>query len=174
MATYNMIVAMNEDAIIGIDNKLPWHIPDDLRRFKQITTNHIVVMGRKTFESLPNGPLPNRINVVITRDYDNYQSTNKLYFTNYEKSLSLLETLKENTKKEVFIIGGEEIYTLFMPICNLIYLTLVYKPLTQLPENRHFPITMDTLRKSYISIKNEDVYTGNDCYCQYYIFSKKG
>jgi dihydrofolate reductase len=72
-----LITALDIDGIIGLDNNLPWHVPEDLAFFKNMTQGHVVIMGRKTFESLPNGPLKNRINIVITRNSSHYKSTSR-------------------------------------------------------------------------------------------------
>ena len=64
---YELIVAMSKNGVIGNNNKLPWYIPEDLVNFSELTKGHIIIMGRKTFESLPNGPLKNRLNVVLSR-----------------------------------------------------------------------------------------------------------
>ena len=88
---FSMIMAYTPEGIIGKDNKMPWHIPEDLQNFRKITTNNIVVMGRKTFESLPNGKLPNRINIIVTKFPEKYIEETQLqnqiekqdiYFTN--------------------------------------------------------------------------------------------
>lgn len=116
----NMIVAVDSNGGIGKDNKLLWHIPGDLKRFKEITTGKTVVMGRKTFESLPfkNG-LPNRKNIVLTRTPK--ESTENVTYIN-----DINIVLNDNSKEEIFIIGGAEIYKLFMPYCNKLYLTQVF------------------------------------------------
>ena len=81
---FNIIVAHSYPEYgIGSDNKLPWHISQDLKRFKELTTNKIVIMGRKTWDSLPDSfrPLPNRFNIIITRHIDNYNDTDTTKFT---------------------------------------------------------------------------------------------
>lgn len=109
--TISMIAAIEINLGIGKDNMLPWHIPNDLKHFKNITNGHTVVMGRKTYESIGK-PLPNRTNIVLSR-------------THPEWSLQLiLDTAKQN---DVFIIGGSEIYNLFMPYADKLYLTLIHK-----------------------------------------------
>ena len=101
----SIIVAVAENNIIGGDNKLLWHIPEDLKRFKEITSGNTIVMGRKTFESLP-GVLPNRKHVIITRD-KNYTVDNE----NVEVIHSLSEVINKykNSHETAFIIGGGEI-----------------------------------------------------------------
>ena len=104
----NLIVAFNKKNVIGLNNKIPWHIPEDLKEFKRLTNNQIIVMGRKTFESLPNGPLKNRIHVIITNQTGYYDNNNeKIYYCNLKQSFSLLNKIKSETQKDIFIIGGE-------------------------------------------------------------------
>ena len=131
----NMILAITKNGIIGIDNKIPWYIKADLQRFRELTTNHIVVMGRKTFESLPNGPLKNRINIVITREPTNQTKKTtqyaNVYFTTIDEIDELIEKIQyqepSTPKKQVFIIGGAQIYNYFLNQTQKIYLTLIDK-----------------------------------------------
>lgn len=119
----SIIVAIAENSIIGGDNKLLWHISEDLKRFKKITTNHTIIMGRKTFESLPN-ILPNRHHVVITRDKNYVVDSDAVsIFHNLDEVLAKYE----NSDEEAFIIGGGEIYNLIFPYCKKMYLTKVKK-----------------------------------------------
>jgi len=132
-----MILAITKKGIIGIDNKIPWYIKADLQRFRELTSNHIVIMGRKTFESLPNGPLKNRINIVITRDPTNQPNqTNQtpqyenVYFTTINEIDELIEKIQHqetSSKKQVFIIGGAQVYNYFINQTQNIYLTLIDK-----------------------------------------------
>ena len=116
-----MIAAVGEDRSLGKDNKLLWHLPDDFKRFKQITTGHKIIMGRKTFESFPK-PLPNRFHIIITR--------NPEYTTDYPECTvvhSLEEALQLVQEKEkAFIIGGGEIYAQALPYSDRIELTRVH------------------------------------------------
>jgi hypothetical protein len=76
----NLIVCFNQKNVIGAKNAIPWHLPSDLKRFKHLTQGHIVVMGRKTYESLPVKPLPNRINIVITSNPENFEPKENIHF----------------------------------------------------------------------------------------------
>ena len=115
---FSAIVAHDKNHLIGGDNKLLWHIPEDLKRFKKLTTNHTIVMGRKTFESIGK-PLPNRLNIILTKDKD-FQAEGCLVFND------ISDVIKEvQNSNEVFIIGGGQIYNEFFPIINRIYVTLV-------------------------------------------------
>ena len=114
------IAAASENNVLGNDNKLVWHLPDDSKRFKQITTGHYIIMGRKTFESFPK-PLPNRTHVVITRQ-KNYAVPEGCIVVN-----SLEEALEISPKNEpVFIVGGAEIYRQSLSISDKIELTRVH------------------------------------------------
>lgn len=117
-----IIVAISENNVIGGDNKLLWHIPEDLRRFKEITSGHTIIMGRKTFESLP-GILPNRQHIIITRD-KNYSVDN----SNVEVIHSLSDVMHRysNAHESAFIIGGGEIYKQVIHSVDKIFLTKIF------------------------------------------------
>ncbi len=119
MSEFSIIVAIAKMNAIGQNNDLLAHISKDLKRFKALTSRHTIIMGRKTFESLPNGALPNRRNIVITRNTE-------LKFEGAEVVNSpeeAIELCKEDG--EVFIIGGATIYEAFLPYTNRLYLTLI-------------------------------------------------
>lgn len=115
----SIVVAVAKDGAIGKGNDLLWHLPGDLKRFKALTTGHTILMGRKTFESLPNGPLPQRRNVVISRSLQSSDGVE--VFASIDEAL---ETLSENDD-EVFVIGGGEIYRQTLERAQRIYLTEV-------------------------------------------------
>ena len=114
-----MIAAAGENNELGKDNDLVWRLPHDFKRFKELTTGHHIIMGRKTFESFPK-PLPNRIHVVITRNTD-YKKEGALVVHSVEKALEIAQE-----DPQPFIIGGGEIYTLGMEIADRIELTRVH------------------------------------------------
>lgn len=118
----SLIVAKAENNVIGKDNKLLWHLPEDLKRFKNLTTGHTIIMGRKTFESLGR-VLPNRKHVVFTQN-PNF----KVDDVNVKivHSLSDIQEYVED-KNENFVIGGEKIYNLLMPYVNKMYITEIHK-----------------------------------------------
>ncbi len=116
--TLSIIVAVASDGAIGRANDLLWHLPADLKRFKELTTGHTILMGRKTFESLPHGPLPNRRNIIISRSLP-AQPGAEVYPTIQQA----LEACASD--EEVFIIGGGEIYRQLLPNTEQIYLTRV-------------------------------------------------
>ena len=115
-----IIAAVSINNVIGNNNKLIWKLSNDLKRFKNLTTNHSVIMGRKTFESLPN-PLPDRDNIVITRD-TNYLKPNIQVCSSIEDAINLTKT-----DTQPFIIGGGEIYSQTINIVDKIELTRVHK-----------------------------------------------
>lgn len=115
----SIIAAIDEKRGIGKNNQLPWHIPEDLKRFKEITSGHTIIMGRKTFESIGK-PLPNRKNIVITSQLQNLDGAiNDLIF------VSSLEQALEIAKGDVFIIGGGQVYGQAIEKADKLYLTLV-------------------------------------------------
>ena len=114
-----IIVAASENNIIGNDNKLIWHLSNDLKRFKELTIGHHVIMGRKTFESMPRS-LPNRTNVIVTRKKD-YLAENAIVTNSLHEALSVA-----SEDSQPFIIGGGEIYKIAMNICDRIELTRVH------------------------------------------------
>jgi len=121
MKRISIIVAIAKNLAIGKDNQLLWHISDDLKRFKKITEGHQVIMGKKTYKSLPFRPLKNRTNIVIT---DNKEEK----FEGCITVNSIEEALKYcNEKEESFIIGGGSVYRQFLPYANKLYITLVNK-----------------------------------------------
>lgn len=122
----SIVVAVDKTGLIGKDGTLPWgHLPNDLKRFREITEGGIVVMGRKTYESLPpkSRPLPNRRNIVLTRDLLSfpYPDDDVEVFADFNVLLDTLRCCKQPT----FIIGGAQIYKLFLPYVDKIYLTEV-------------------------------------------------
>lgn len=112
------VVAHDKNRLIGGDNKLLWHLPEDLKNFKKLTLNSVVVMGRKTFESIGK-PLPKRLNVVLTRDKD-FRPNNCIV---YDDITDVIRDFAE--EYQVFIIGGGEIYKQFFPHIKRIYVSLV-------------------------------------------------
>lgn len=118
----SIIVAVAENNVIGKDNKLIWHLPEDLKRFKKLTTGHTIIMGRKTFESLGR-VLPNRKHVILCNDMElNIEDEN----VEVLEDISMLKQYIDSTE-ENFVIGGATIYKLLLPYANKIYLTLIHE-----------------------------------------------
>ena len=119
--TISIVVALaKKNRVIGKNNKLPWYIPEDLRHFKDVTEGHPVIMGRKTYESIGR-PLPNRTNIVITRN-KHFNAPGCLVVSSLADSVKLAEQKDTN---EIFIIGGGQIFEEAITIANKLYLTLV-------------------------------------------------
>ncbi len=116
----SLIVAMASNRVIGADNKMPWHLPADLKRFKQITMGSPILMGRKTHESIGR-VLPGRTNVVISRN-SQFESEGSLIFSDIESALDSLQA-----HSEVFVIGGSSLYEAMLPEAKYIYLTQIHK-----------------------------------------------
>lgn len=113
----SLIVAKDQNHLIGRDNTLPWSLPEDLKHFKRTTSGHTVIMGRKTYESLK-GPLPNRENIILTRNKDYFVEGCKVIHTVEE-----LFTYLEGREEEIFVMGGKELYHLLFPYISTCYIT---------------------------------------------------
>jgi dihydrofolate reductase len=122
--TISIIVAVADNNVIGKDNKLIWHLPDDMKFFMEKTTGHCVITGRKNYESIPLKfrPLPNRTNIVVTNQ-QNYQAPGAIVVSSIEDAIT---KAKETDDEEIFIIGGAEIYKQTLNITDRIYLTKIY------------------------------------------------
>ena len=115
-----LMLAVDENDLIGNGNKLPWHLPADLKHFKNMTLNKMILMGRKTCESLPFA-LPKRRNMVMTRNKDFKRDGFEILETIYE-----ISSYRNEIKNEVVVIGGAEIYKLFLPIADEVLLTRIH------------------------------------------------
>ena len=120
MDPLSIVVAMNQDRVIGKDGGLPWHIPEDLKHFREVTTGHAIIMGRVTHDSIGR-PLPNRHNIVISRRM-NAQFAGCDTVDTLEGAIKLA---RRQGDTEPMIIGGASIYTLALPLCTRIYMTEV-------------------------------------------------
>jgi dihydrofolate reductase len=120
----SLIAAMAQNRVIGKDNDLPWRLPDDMKFFMQTTKGHYVIMGRKNYDSLDGKfkPLPNRTNIVVTRQKD-LQAPGCIVVNSVEKGI---EIARENKEEETFVIGGAEIYKIALPVADRIYLTEIH------------------------------------------------
>lgn len=120
MKSFSIIVAIAENYAIGKNNQLLWHIPEDLKRFKRITSGHYLVMGKKTFESLPVRPLPDRTSLVLSDiPGDKIAGCVMAY--------SIDEAIEKCPDEECFVIGGGMVYRQFLPIADKLYITWVHK-----------------------------------------------
>lgn len=116
MKQFKAIAAMSLNRVIGQGSRIPWHLPEDFKWFKQMTTGQVVVMGRKTFESIGR-PLPNRETIILSRSVFQYPGVRTV--------ASLTEVASEQEQREVFICGGAQIYAQALPLCSDLFLTLV-------------------------------------------------
>ena len=120
--TISMIAALAENRAIGKDNKLLWHISEDFKRFKAITSGHPIIMGRKTYQSIGK-PLPNRSNIVVTRD-TTFTAEGCIVVNSLEQGI---QKAQEIDQEEIFIIGGGELYRQGIQYADKLYLTIVHK-----------------------------------------------
>jgi len=138
------IVAMTANRVIGNGNALPWHLPEDLKQFKNRTTGHTILMGRKTFDSIGR-PLPNRRNIVLTRQAINISGVEIIH--------DLDELLELEINGGLFVIGGAEIYRLTLPYCHGLYLTRLKQ---EYEGDVHFPTFEDDFETQQNIFENED------------------
>ena len=136
----HLIWAQNQAGVIGEDNKIPWHIPEDLKNFKRLTIGYPIIMGRKTWESLPLKPLPKRRNIVLSRsgisETESFQSIQ-----------ACIDALDEEKVKHVFVIGGAMIYKEFYVIADELHVTLVNN--SHIEGDTIFPISFSEIQKDF-------------------------
>lgn len=120
----SIIVAAAENNVIGINNELPWRMPADMRYFKDKTLGHPIIMGRKSFEALGK-PLPNRTNIVITRQAD-YAPAGVLVVSSLEEAIAKANSLVDEDDDEVFIIGGGEVFREAMSVVDQLFVTRIH------------------------------------------------
>jgi len=156
----SLLVAYDLNRVIGIDNKMPWHIPEELQYFKKVTMGKAIVMGRKTFESIGR-PLPGRLNIVVTRNED-YEASGAEVFHNLQKAL---ERGKEYSD-EVVIIGGAEIFNLSIDIADRLYITIIRK---EYEGDTFFPAHDDSWK---LVSESEDQYTEDGIPYSYLVFDR--
>jgi dihydrofolate reductase len=159
----SIIVAVSEDYGIGKDNELLWHIPDDLKRFKNLTYGQSVIMGKKTWESLPKKPLPGRKNIVLT---DDPHECIDCSITAYSIKDALGKCGKD---EEIFIIGGGSIYKQFLPFADRLYVTHVHK---KAPADTFFPEIDALIWESIEKEEHEEDGKDNPSYT-YTIYQRK-
>lgn len=157
MSTIALIAAVAKNGVIGIDNRLPWHLSTDLKYFKATTLDHTILMGRKTFDSLGR-PLPKRRNIVMTQNKSWQQE-------GCEVVHSIDEVLaKTSTEEKVFVIGGEAIFAAFLPRADYLYLTEIHQDFegdtffphyekTQWQEIQRLPHVEDEVRFDFVVYK---------------------
>jgi dihydrofolate reductase len=159
VSTVSLVVAMADNGVIGRDNALPWRIPDDMRRFRTLTLGKPVVMGRRTWESLPRKPLPDRRNIVVTRDR-NFRAAGASVAHSLEEAFGLVADAEE-----ICVIGGADIYRAALERADVIHLTEVHADVAgdiRLPPfdrllwretAREDRVAADGLRYSYVKLE---------------------
>lgn len=160
----SIIVAVSKNNIIGCNNSLLWHIPEDLKRFKKITENHSIIMGRKTFESLPK-VLPNRKHIILSKNKD---------FKVFHKDVKVINNIDEiinnfvHCKEEIFVIGGGEIYNELINYTDKIYISRIQKNFIG---DTYFPhIDSNTWKISY---EEKDIFDNySDLFFDFIIYTR--
>ena len=156
-----LIVAVCEDWGIGADGDQPFYIPEDLRRFKEMTLGKVMVMGRVTLAALPGGPLKRRTNIVLTRDED-FAVDGASVCSSLD---DLMQCLSRYDTDDVFVIGGQQIYELLLDYCDTAYVTKIF---ATVPTDRSFP-NLDALDNWQLheqsDVKEHD--SLKFCYCEY-------
>jgi dihydrofolate reductase len=159
VSVVSLVVAMADNGMIGRDGKLPWRIPEDMRRFKALTVGKPCIMGRKTWDSLPRKPLPDRPNIVITRD-TGFRAEGAIVVHSFDEALA-----RAGDAAEICIIGGADIYRAALPRTGRIHLTEVHTDVegdTRLAPFDHAHwcetaredhVTADGLRYSYVTLE---------------------
>ena len=152
----NLIAAVDKNWAIGLNNKLLVSIPEDMKFFRQTTTGKVVVMGRKTLESFPNGqPLKNRINIVLTSNR-NYRVNGAIVVYSLEE---LLKELKKYPSEDIYVIGGESIYRQLVDYCDVAHITKIdyaYNADSWFPnldEKEEWEITADSEEQTYFDLE---------------------
>ena len=148
----HLIWAQDNNGGIGQGNKLPWHISEDLINFKKLTLGNTIIMGRKTWDSLPKKPLPNRRNIVL--------SSKKIEVVeSYTSIESCLKSLAKDNMSDIFIIGGEMIYTSFFNYADILHITFIDKYVDGI--DTYFPIKIKKIKRSYQMI--EEIKLTEEC-----------
>jgi dihydrofolate reductase len=150
--TISLIAAVAKNGVIGNAGKIPWHLPDDMRHFRETTLHHSVIMGRKTYESMGR-PLPERNNIVVTRQ-ESYETSGCTVVHTLEDAL---KAARQEGIDEVFIIGGSELYREAMPIADRLYITSIdeeFEGDTLFPEINSFEWKKVSEEKGVVDKKN--------------------
>jgi len=158
----SLIAAMAENRVIGVNNTLPWRLPADLRHFRQVTTGHHVIMGRRNYESIGK-PLPDRTNIVVTRN-PSYRAPGCLVKHSFEDALAAV-----TNDPEIFVIGGAEIYRQALDHADRLYLTLVH---AQVQGDTYFP-PFDETRWQEVSRERHEPDEKNPHACTFLVYDRK-
>lgn len=161
------IIAESKNKVIGNNGGLPWKIKEDLKNFRKLTIDSIVIMGRKTYSSLPVKKLDQRINIVLTRSGKNKKIDDELYFCNVDECVKICE---EHENRKIFVIGGSEIYKMFMNDYKKIYMTKIEK---ELEGDTYSPITDEYLEQNYDLMEESEEKESNGLIYKFNSYEKK-
>lgn len=159
----SIIAAMDQNQVIGYQNQIPWDLPADLEYFKETTMGAPIIMGRKTFESI-GSPLPGRENIIMTRDNNYFVEDCKIVHS-YKEIINLFSDKKE----EAFIIGGAEIYRLFLPDTDKLYLTIIEN---KFMGDTYFP-KVNWENWNCLKVKSGNINAENQYQFSHYIYQRK-
>ena len=160
-----LIVAISNNGIIGKKNEIPWYIPEDLQRFKKITQGTKVIMGRKTYDSLPNKPLKNRTNIVITKEPEKYAglASDNVIYGNIADIFTILSTIHKDER--ICIIGGCEIYSLFWKYCSIFHITIVDEIIEG---DVQFPYSIEEIENTHTLQEKSEIQFSRNNHTPYY------
>ena len=144
----HLIWAQDKNGGIGENGRLPWHVSEDLKNFKELTLNSTIIMGRKTWDSLPLRPLPTRNNIVLS-------STNQVDATTYYSLHECLNAFKNKPRENIFIIGGRTIYKLFFSYADFLHITFINIKNDNI--NEFFPIDIETIKTKFKKISEKEL-----------------
>ncbi len=166
-----VMAASYPDFVIGNEllNSLPWYLPEDLRHFKELTLGHVVIMGRKTFDSIGKA-LAGRTNIVLTSQVNLTPVTGVHYFSSIDAIFNFVQTLG-GKKKRVFVIGGAQVYNLFLPMCSVIHFTAVYTQLHTINTLVYSDILTNEEKQIVASAVPKKSLTGLDY--KFFVFNRK-
>lgn len=161
---FTFVWAEDQNGLIGREGRLPWHLPNEMKHFVEVTTGGVVVMGRKTYESIPNRPLKNRINIVLTRD-KSYEANGAIVCHTKEEIMDYVKDIQ----KPIHIIGGISLFDMFIDEVDLLYRTVVYESFagdTYMPniDYKYFRV----LESKEGDVDEENVYPH-----QFYLYKRK-
>jgi dihydrofolate reductase len=162
----SLVVAVSNNGVIGDKSTIPWDIPEDRKYFKSLTMSHPILMGRKTYESI-GGPLPGRLNIVITRqrDYDPGRTEGSAPCMVVRSIDEAMESAKAEETDEIFIIGGAQIYKQFLPKADRVYMTQIHH---HFKGDTHFP----SLGKNWRETNREDRLLDRPYSLSYLVFDR--
>jgi dihydrofolate reductase len=144
----HLIWAQDKNSGIGENGRLPWHVSEDLKNFKKLTLNSTIIMGRKTWDSLPLRPLPTRNNIVLS-------STNQVDATTYHSLDECLNAFKNKPIENIFIIGGRSIYKLFFHLADYLHISFINIKNDNI--NEFFPIDIETIKTKFKKISEKEL-----------------